>query len=325
MLFRNLEYDWQDMNRRTFLKTSGAGACWLAAPGLRGAEPNSTADEAELLSRAKEQIEKHRKGDGVIVVRDASGKPIANAILKLEQTRHQFLFGCNFFMFGRIRDPEREEEYRRRFASLLNYATLGFYWPYYEPERGKPIYDYTDKVTAWCREHGITCKGHPLVWDYADPKWLPQDFAEIRALSNARVREIVERFHGRIDIWDVVNEPTHLGRFKTRTGERAMAMGAVPYTAEALKIARAANPRALLLVNDYRTDPPFQQILEELREDGKLLFDAIGIQSHMHGGGWPLRKIWDVCSGPRAEAKRRRPSTCRSFTRCCSRTRRWRR
>jgi GH35 family endo-1,4-beta-xylanase len=275
-----------DMNRRTFLRISaGAGGVWLARPASRSAESSSTSDEAGLLARAKEQIEKHRKGDGVVAVRDAQGKPIENAMVELEQTRHEFLFGCNFFMFGRIRDPEREAEYRRRFAALLNYATLGFYWPYYEPERGKAIYDYTDKVTAWCRESGLTCKGHPLVWDYADPKWLPKDFAEIRSPSNARVREIVERFKGRIDIWDVVNEPTHLGRFKTRTGERAIAMGAVPYTAEALKIARQANPKARLLVNDYRTDPPFEKILESLSEEGKLLFDAIGIQSHMHGGG----------------------------------------
>lgn len=311
------------MNRRTFLKAFAATSAFgLVKPASSAETTRSAFSDAELLACAKDRIEKHRKGDGFVIVRNAAGQPAANAVVRIEQVRHEFLFGCNFFMFGRIRDPGREEEYRRRFAALLNYATLGFYWPYYEPERGQPIYDYTDKVTAWCREQGITCKGHPLVWDYADPKWLPQDFSEIRTLSNARVREIVERYQGRIDIWDVVNEPTHLGRFKTRTGEWALSMGAVPYTAEHLKIARAANPKARLLVNDYRTDPPYQKILEELREDGKVLFDAIGIQSHMHSGGWPLARIWDVCdtytkfsapvhftettvvSGPRAENRK---------------------
>ena len=294
----------------------------MAKSALSAGLAQSTATEAELLGQAREHIEMNRKGDGVILVRDANGKPIANATIKIEQLQHEFRFGCNFFMFGRIKDSAREDEYRRRFGALLNYATLGFYWAYYEPERGKPIYEYTDKVVDWCRAHDIVCKGHPLVWDYADPNWLPQDFAGIRALSNARVREIVSRYKGRIDIWDVVNEPTHLGRFKTRTGEWAMSMGAVPYTAEHLKIARAANPRATLLVNDYRTDPPYSKILDSLREDGKPLFDAIGIQSHMHGGGWPLRQLLDVCdtyatfgvplhftettivSGPRSEDKK---------------------
>lgn len=284
------------MNRRAFLKsTTGTAAMLLATPIRSADRTDSAAHDAELLAQAKDRIAKHRQGDGVVVVRGSDGKPANNVAVKIEQLQHEFRFGCNFFMFGRIRDAQREEEYRRRFAALLNYATLGFYWPYYEPERGKPIYDYTDKVVDWCREHRITCKGHPLVWDYADPKWLPQDFAEIRSLSNARVRDIVARYKGRIDLWDVVNEPTHLGRFKTRTGEWATSMGAVPYVAEHLKIARAANPQATLLVNDYRTDPPYSKILDALREDGKLMFDAIGIQSHMHGGGWPLRRIWDVC------------------------------
>jgi len=105
----------------------------------------------------------------------------------------------------------------------------------------------------------------------------------------------VRRFRGRLDIWDVVNEPTHLGRFNTRLGEWAESIGAVPYTAAHLRTARAAHPQATLLVNDYRTDPPFYRILDALRDDGQLLYDAVGIQSHMHGGGWPLRRIWTVC------------------------------
>jgi GH35 family endo-1,4-beta-xylanase len=93
----------------------------------------------------------------------------------------------------------------------------------------------------------------------------------------------------------VVNEPTHLGRFNTRLGEWAVSLGPVPYVTEHLEIARAANPNATLLVNDYRTDPAYYQILDALRDGGRLRFDVVGIQSHMHGGGWPLRRIWEVC------------------------------
>ncbi|MBI2950353.1 MAG: twin-arginine translocation signal domain-containing protein, partial [Verrucomicrobia bacterium] len=60
------------MNRRTFLKTSaGAGALWLATPTAPSAEASSVPGDSELLARAKEQIEKHRKGDGAVLVRDA--------------------------------------------------------------------------------------------------------------------------------------------------------------------------------------------------------------------------------------------------------------
>lgn len=284
------------MNRRAFLKTTGGASAFLLSPPFRiAAADTPKLSNEELLAKAKERILQHRQGAGVIRVRDSQGRPLAGVTVEVNQLRHDFLFGCNFFRFGRIQDPEREAQYRQRFAALLNYATLGFYWPFYEPERGRPIYDYTDKVLDWTSQQGITCKGHPLVWDFADPKWLPREFAEISDLSHARVRDCVARFKGRLDIWDVVNEPTHLGRFNTRQGEWAISKGAVPYVAEHLAIARAANPGATLLVNDYRTDPPYAKILEGLRTNGKLPFDAIGIQSHMHGGGWPLHQVWDIC------------------------------
>jgi endo-1,4-beta-xylanase len=280
------------MNRRTFLKSSVASSAFFLTRPLWAAELDQ---ENQLRADAPARIEKHRQGSGSILVRGPNGQAVPGATVKIEQTRHDFLFGCNFFRFGRISDPELEQAYRRRFSALLNYATLGFYWPMYEPERGRPIYDYTDQVLEWCSGNGVVCKGHPLVWDYADPRWLPRDFGEIRTLSQARVRDIVQRFKGRLDIWDVVNEPTHLGRFNTRLGEWAQSLGAVPYVKEHLQVARAANPSATLLVNDYRTDPSFLKILEALRKEETTLFDVIGIQSHMHGGPWTARKTWEVC------------------------------
>jgi len=266
-------------------------------PLFGAAATNSGPTDDEILAEAKARISKHRQGDGVITVRGADGKPVPGVTVKVEQLRHDFLFGCNAFMVGRIKDPALETEYRRRFAALLNYATLGFYWGAYESRRGKPNYDYTDQVMEWCRIHGITCKGHPLAWDHpaSSPQWLPEDPAEVERLSTARVSDIVTRFKRRIDLWDVVNEPTDLTRFKNPMNAWARKLGAVPYTQLHLDIARQANPHARLLVNDYRVGPAFHEILSALRADGKPLFDAIGIQSHMHGGAWRLGKVWEVC------------------------------
>jgi endo-1,4-beta-xylanase len=231
-------------------------------------------------------------------VLDAKGKPVRGVMIHVEQLRHDFLFGCNFYRFARVGDPKREQQYRERFAALMNSATLGFYWASYEPQRGQPNYEYTDQAVEWCRERQLLCKGHPLVWDHraASPQWLPDDFKEIERLSNARVREIVSRYKGRIDVWDVVNEPTHLPDTwnKTKMAEWGKALGSVPYTREPLRIARAANPNATLLVNDYRLERPYLKILETLRADG-VPFDVVGLQSHMHDGVWPLKKTWDMC------------------------------
>lgn len=288
------------MNRREFLKTGGGvGALLLSAPVLCIGAEQASPDTRETLAEAAARIEKHRKGNGMITVRDARGRPVPDAKVKVEQLRHDFLFGCNFFNFGRCADPEHEQKYRDQFAVLFNYCTLGFYWSSYERQPGKPNYIYTDKVAEWTREHGIRCKGHPLVWDNpaGSPRWLPDDNDEIQRLSDERVRGLVSRFRRRIDFWDVVNEATHLpdGANKTKMARWGAAIGPVHYVSEPLKIARAANPEATLLVNDYRTDPAYYRILEAQRDGNKFLFDVVGIQSHMHGGPWSRRKVREVC------------------------------
>lgn len=288
------------MNRRTFLSTgASAAALLLSRPAWCATQEDPKPADNEILAQTAARIEQHRKGEGIISVRNSRGKAVPGATIKVEQLRHDFLFGSNFFMFDRCGNPGLEQEYRQCFEALLNYCTLPFYWASFEHQRGKPDYDYMDRVAAWTAEHTITCKGHPLVWDHAagTPAWLPHDAKEIEALSTGRVREIISRYRGRINIWDVVNEATHLADKPNQTtmADWARELGAVPYVARHLEAARAANPRATLLVNDYRIDPPYYRILESLRQGGASPFDCIGIQSHMHDGVWPLHKVWSTC------------------------------
>ena len=39
-------------------------------------------------------------------------------------------------------NADQNAAYKQRFEELFNYATVGFYWRWYESERGKPQYDY---------------------------------------------------------------------------------------------------------------------------------------------------------------------------------------
>lgn len=285
------------MRRREFLGALGALGMAVALE-VKKVEGASLQGE-QILATAKERIKQYRMSDVEISVRRNNGEPIHGAEVELEQKRHAFLFGCNIFRFGRLQDAKLEELYREYFAAMFNYATLGFYWASYERVHGMPNYKYTDMVLEWCEGHGITCKGHPLSWDSqasSPDNWLPDDIAEIEYLSTERVRQIVSRYAGRIDIWDVVNEPTDLSRFKTKMNAFANKLGAVAYTALHLRVARTANPKAILLVNDYRVDDAYLRILQQLKDDGgKWLFDAIGIQSHMHGGVWSVERVWQVC------------------------------
>jgi len=267
----------------------------LSAAACAAAKPPDPIDQADA------RIEQCRKADVTIAVVDAAGQAVPGAKVHVEQTRHRFLFGCNFFLWGRLPDDALEQAYRERFAALLNYATLPFYWAQYEPRQGEPAHEHAEQVARWCQEHGIACKGHPLAWNYADPPWLPADAGEIRRLQMARIDDCVSRFRGLIDRWDVVNEATHYDREEfLRRAPRMTGMwkqvGQIAFTRECFAHARQANPQATLLINDYRTDPAYERVIEQLVDDqGRRLYDVIGIQSHMHGGVWSNQQIWDVC------------------------------
>jgi len=274
-------------------------------PALLGcARPAASAEALsaeQILNGVDARIEKHRKGDAVVRVVDASGKPVAGAAVRVEQTRHAFLFGSNIFKWGRCKTPEHERLYRQRYAEVLNYATLPYYWAWYERAKDQPGHPYRERVARWCRENHIATKGHPLAWNCGDPPGLPDDPDQIMRLQLARITDCVQHFRGLIDRWDVVNEATHFDRdtFKGRSPKltRTWAhVGQIAFTRRCFAAARAANPNAILLINDYRTGPKYAELIAKLVDDsGKRIYDVIGIQSHMHGRVWPTEKIWEVC------------------------------
>ncbi|MCX7013877.1 MAG: endo-1,4-beta-xylanase [Candidatus Sumerlaeota bacterium] len=258
------------VKRMTLESEDGAGgvamgdeAAWRAAWTKEQAR-----QEQETLEQAASSIEKCRKEDASFIVKDLEGRPIPGASVKIEQTGHEFLFGGNIYMFDRFGSPSENDEYKERFAALFNYATVGFYWRAYEPQRGKPDYPYTDRVVAWCRERGIRMKGHPLLWaeESGIPAWSKgQPSPEIQ---RKRVSDILHRYQEQIEFWEVVNEPAHLPDLPID---------------DAYRWAREADPGGHLIVNDYQVMadgfPPFFDLLKGAIAR-KVPFDGIGIQAH---------------------------------------------
>jgi GH35 family endo-1,4-beta-xylanase len=292
------------MERREFLKAAGGTTIALAAgtPAFGRQKPSQT-DEA-VVGAAADRIHKCRMGTATLRCIGPDGKPLSPGMsLRISQTRHRFLFGCNIFKLGRCRTAEDNASYEKHFAELLNYATLPFYWWNYERQKGKPDDEHTDEIVRWCNAHGVTMKGHPLAWNYVDPSWLAQSTPEeAMRLQFERVGRCAERFKGSINIWDVVNEATAYDREELkqrapRLTEAIAKMGIGVYVRTAFQTARQANPQAMLVINDYRTDAAFpEKVLSQLVDAaGKPLYDIIGIQSHMHGGYWGAARAWDVC------------------------------
>ncbi|MEJ5171343.1 MAG: endo-1,4-beta-xylanase [Fimbriimonadales bacterium] len=248
----------------------------------------------ELLTpeAVAERIGNHRKGDFTLRWTDRLGRPVA-ATIQARHLRHRFLFGCNCFPLLGYDDPVLEERYETAFQGLFHYATLGFYWGTYEPQPGETREARLRAQAEWLKERGIQRKGHPLVWHEVVPKWLPDDPAEVRELALRRVGDLVGRFRGLVDWWDVLNELQAAGNFENPVS-RWLAHAGVDAVEEALRAAREANPQALLLYNDYQIGDGLAAIVEDLLRRGAPV-DALGLQSHMHQGETPLGEIWDRC------------------------------
>jgi len=292
------------MNRRNFLKTSGSTIATLAISNSSlFAKEGVTIAKDRILDEADKRIEKFRKGDIVLRILSPHGKPVEDTItLEIKQTNHKFLFGCNIFRLNRCRTPEDNIDYERHFAELLNFATLPFYWWNYERQRGQPDDARTDEIVRWCKAHNVTTKGHPLAWNRNQPPWLSDDPEAAMQAQLNRVRRCVQRFKNDIDIWDVVNEATHYDRPQCKEQapkltEAISRMGVGEYVRQAFKTAREANPKARLIINDYRTDPSYaEKIISQLvDENGQPLYDCLGIQSHMHRNYWGAQQAWDIC------------------------------
>ncbi len=277
---------------------------FLFSAVLYAQETDVPAVEAEMMRKAAQNIEKHRKADVLIRFADTQGNPVKNVSVEIRQVSHEFLFGSTIFDLVWVQNPHEPELYRKRFKELFNFAVFPFYWARYEQQQGITMRTKTLETVKWCRENGIATKGHPLAWTNRSgvPKWLQGLAAEeTEELLLGRVKREVSGFAGRIDIWDVVNEAVN-----TRTWTHAGASDYIQepidriadYVEKAFKTAHQANPKAHLVLNEYNTIAR-----EDVRERFYLLvvelkrrqtpISGLGIQAHEPREHWyPPREVW---------------------------------
>ncbi len=266
--------------------------------------------EEDILEGAGAHIEEHRKRTIELSLRLPGGEALpAGSKVHIEQQRHAFLFGSNIYWLYNsyytasrfLEYPEKAKLYEKHFTELFNFCTTAFYWAPYEPIQGQPRHEVTQAVLDWADRHDIRVKGHPLVWNnYGQPRWLQgKSPDEILQAHLDRIERELSRFPGLT--WDVVNELARYDRKETREScpdiTRAISeIGPEEFTRTLYEHARKVDPTAFLLSNDYiRTSTYKRTAIDPITDGGRSLLDAIGIQSHMHGGTWSTKVIWDTC------------------------------
>lgn len=223
--------------------------------------------------------------------------------ITITQLSHGFEFGFPVD-FREFRDePEDLEFYgqiARDHASLM-VAETALKWRQLEPEPGRLEFSLGDSELAWAEENGFKVKMHTLLWGNAPPlstgsgtpEWLRERFPdtdlsdadkeELRGLIRFQAESIVERYRGRIDVYDITNEMLNAitGWFADRIGQGI--------TDDLFRWVRAIDPGAQLVMNEWISEvftglgganaALVRDRVLELQAAG-VPIDAIGIQAH---------------------------------------------
>jgi GH35 family endo-1,4-beta-xylanase len=257
--------------------------------------------DPEIEDRIQTGIDTYRKGWAALSFKNEKGKPVTfSGDIRVEQKSHDFLFGANIFMIDGYEEDMKNEKYEAVFQDLLNFATVPFYWPHLEPERGnvrfekdsKPMHrrPAPDIVVDFCKKNDVVMKGHPLFWDntgHGIPKWLPTEEDSIEYFIEKRIKQIAERYSDDIWHWDVVNE-TNNRRVENPVPKQ--------FAFKVFKIAEKhfgyehtfAYNFTTRIWQEYREEYSLEYVLVEnmLLKGGRV--DAIGLQCHFFNPG-----IWN--------------------------------
>lgn len=270
---------------------------------------SSYSDNVPWLNAAKARIDQHRKANLTIRVQDQAGNRIPNATVAIRMTDHAFKFGTavnNNPLFSNA-------TYAQKVKELFNSATPEYEltWNRWDSDPQRAI-----NVVDWLYNNGIThVHGAHVVWPgwNRTPSWVQNDFNARGGVSSQTAKtglrqDIDEhiaqtvghtRLKGRIDDWNVLNEPYTYTDLTSILGE--------PEQTRWFNLTKTADPNAKRFINDFnilehrkyisaggsqyfRLDTDHQQHFEktirDLLQNGGAI-QGIGFQSHFFEWGSP--------------------------------------
>ena len=153
-------------------------------------------------------------------------------------------------------------------------------------------FDAPDRIAAFCADHGLRFFGHTLVWYYEKPDFFRQRLGEayrsgFRDAYAAYITAVVGRYKGRICAWDVVNEQITDDGAEWRDSLWSQGLGRLEHMRFAYELAHAADPDAVLFLNDYNLESnpkkraTFMGLAEALPKAGAPLM-GVGTQTDVN-------------------------------------------
>ncbi|SDD25553.1 endo-1,4-beta-xylanase [Algoriphagus faecimaris] len=165
----------------------------------------------------------------------------------------------------------------------------GLKWINVHPQEEEFAFEFGDNYVKKGEEMGAFIVGHTLVWHQQVPDWVFRNQEgtflskeALKARMESHIQEVVGRYKGQIDGWDVVNEAFEDDGSWRKT-HWYLLMGE-EYISHAFKKAYAVDPQAELYYNDYNVWKPEKRkailnMAQMLRSQG-IRIDGIGMQGH---------------------------------------------
>ena len=166
-----------------------------------------------------------------------------------------------------------------------------------KPLRPSPTsFDFTraDWMAKFARTHGMLLRGHTLVWHESLPDWFKEkaNSQNAKQFLTQHIERVVGHYAGQMHSWDVVNEAIDIasGRSDSLRKTPWLELLGPDYIEMAFRIAAKADPKALLVYNDYgfEYDTPQDEakrvavlkLIKRLKSKG-VPIHALGIQAHL--------------------------------------------
>jgi GH35 family endo-1,4-beta-xylanase len=193
-----------------------------------------------------------------------------------------------------VQNPEDAALIRKHFESLTPENCM-------KPQSIHPAenewdFEAADTFVDFARANNLEVVGHCLVWakDDRTDRWMTEENGKpvsretlLRRIET-HVNAVVQRYADATTMWDVVNEALADGDEGLLRDSVYSRTTGIDFIVTAFKAARAKDPDALLIYNDYNDHMPGKrkkviQLLTQLKQKGAPV-DAYGMQGHFELG-----------------------------------------
>lgn len=203
----------------------------------------------------------------------------------------------NGFIFGAAAGPviDKDAAYRQLYVDHAKVITtdIALKMSRVAPGPGPLQFAAADRLHLFCARHSIPMRGHCLIWN----EWVP---AWIKAMSNAErerffdnyIDEVIGRYEGQFQSWDIVNEPFwpgHKAPGGYRLGPWYETFGQ-SYVKRTFLRAGSADKRTKFVLNEAHAERDdnvgwairtgLLRLVDELKQAGVPLH-AVGLQGHL--------------------------------------------